>query len=92
MDSTVVGIAIIFGCYFIKEGLICFGSNKEDPFFKEEVFVKSNYIYKRLGIKKKDLKEFLQKNPEIKSIKLNENTYYIKKSVEDYINKIENDN
>ena len=48
-------------------------------------------IYKRLGIKKKDLKEFLQNNLEIRSIKLNENTYYVKKSIEDYIKKLEND-
>lgn len=86
----VLSLAIIFGCYYLKEGLICFGSNKEDPLFKEEVFVKESYIYKRLGIRKKDLKEFLQNNLEIKSIKLNENTYYVKKSIENYIKKLEN--
>ena len=91
MDMTILSIAIIFGFYYLKEGLICFGSNKEDSFFKEEVFVTESYIYKRLGIKKKDLKEFLQNNLEIRSIKLNENTYYVKKSIEDYINKLEND-
>lgn len=45
MDMTILSIAIIFGFYYLKEGLICFGSNKEDSFFKEEVFVTESYIY-----------------------------------------------
>ena len=85
MDNSFIFLLVIIFCFgSIKEGLINFGTGKNDESV-DTVFIDENYMKNKLGISKKELEDFLQKNPDIKSMTLNNKTYYIRKSFDDYI-------
>lgn len=86
-DTLVLALAIIIGCNFIKDGLINFSSRKDDD-YPDTFLVDEDYMKMKLGVSSKELEEFLQKNTEIKSMTLNNKTYYIRKSFDDYINNL----
>lgn len=76
-------ITLVFGIgvanYFIGEGL------KNSRKSNESIFIKKENLHHYLGISQEEIKLFLDKYPNIPTIKLGDKTYYRYKTLEKWL-------
>ncbi|RTQ86594.1 DNA-binding protein [Lysinibacillus telephonicus] len=91
MELIWIGIGIAVAGYFIGEGLKNFKNPNYKSFIEDldeddgHELIKENEVHYFIGISKEDAKKLIQEYPDIPHVKLNDNVYYPKEKLRNWL-------
>ncbi|WP_163970381.1 DNA-binding protein [Oceanobacillus halotolerans] len=95
MDLLFLAIGIAVAGYFIGDGLRNFQNPGATSYSLEKLFeeeehelIKESDVHSFMGVSKKDAKALLQEYPDVPHITLNQEVYYPKKKLREWLEKI----
>ncbi|RKD69572.1 hypothetical protein ATL39_2992 [Sinobaca qinghaiensis] len=93
MDFIWLGLGIAIAGYLIGDGLKNFknpdAANIFDSFDEDHELIKENDLHYFIGVSKEDAKHMIAEHPSIPHITINNNVYYPKRKLREWLKNIE---